>query len=104
MDLDVWRWLRDFHLPAVGAALISVAFPRSSTPTQSFARRALSSAQGIAIALLYLFWKIRQSPCTNCDHTMAGRKPSTINQKLSGNFSCPSCGCEFNAYGCILHA
>jgi len=31
-----------------------VAYFRSSTPTQSFARRALSSAHGIAIALLYL--------------------------------------------------
>ncbi len=55
MDLDVfWRWSRDFHLPAVGAALISVAYFRSSATTQSFARRVLASAYGIVIALFYL--------------------------------------------------
>jgi len=55
MDLDIfWRWLRDFHLPAFGAALISVAYFLSSAPTQSFVRRALASAHGIVIALLYL--------------------------------------------------
>ena len=58
---------------------------------------------GLAL-MPYLFWKIRKRPCTNCGHTMAGQNPSTFKQKLSGNFSCPSCGCEFDAHGCILHA
>ena len=67
MDLDVfWRWLRDFHLPAVGAVLISVAYFLSSDPKQSFARRVLASTHGITIALLYLgAWMVNLTQYAN---------------------------------------
>jgi hypothetical protein len=54
MDYDpLFRWLREFHLPAIAAGLISVAYFWASAPSQSLARRALASAHGAAIALLY---------------------------------------------------
>jgi hypothetical protein len=54
MDYDpLFRWLREFHLPAIAAALISVAYSSVSAPSQSLARRALASAHAAAIALLY---------------------------------------------------
>ncbi|MBK8323525.1 MAG: hypothetical protein IPL06_12480 [Betaproteobacteria bacterium] len=54
MDPDIaWRWLRDFHLPAFVAALISVAYFRASSPTRALGRRLVASAHGMAIAALY---------------------------------------------------
>jgi hypothetical protein len=54
MDLDLFfRWLREFHLPAVAAASISIAYFWASAPSQSLVRRALASAHGATTALLY---------------------------------------------------
>ena len=47
------QWLRDFHLPAIVAALISVAYFLASTRAQSIVRRALASAHGVTTATLY---------------------------------------------------
>jgi len=47
------QWLRDFHLPALIAGLISVAYYWASIPGQSVTRRALASAHGVSTALLY---------------------------------------------------
>jgi lipopolysaccharide export LptBFGC system permease protein LptF len=55
LDADlVARWLRDFHLPAVVPALISVAYFLAAAPGQSFVRRAVASAHGLVISALYV--------------------------------------------------
>ena len=55
LDLDlIGQWLRDFHLPAFFAVLISIAYFRACAPDQPLPRRALASAHGVTIAALYV--------------------------------------------------
>jgi hypothetical protein len=49
----VAQWLRDFHLPAIAAALISVVYFWAYTPAASLVRRTLASAHGVTTAALY---------------------------------------------------
>jgi hypothetical protein len=55
MDTNlIGQWLRDFHLPAFFAALLSIAYFCAAAPGQTLLRRAAASAHGVTIAVLYL--------------------------------------------------
>ena len=56
------------------------------------------------IVMFFLFWKVRRRPCVKCGTKATKPKPRTLRQQFSGNFTCPSCGCEFNMYGVIRGA